>query len=149
MTDMTRFNIVARSRRAAIAALLTISVGSVACASTSNAPIANARRDPAQWTAVSCTSCVQAGVEVSVRNSINSKGKTGRHMATQIRNLNPHAVVLMLEVVPEQPRPADAALISEKWRIMLHPAGGPNDSSIVLLQAHELQDVAVHNVEKF
>jgi hypothetical protein len=146
---MIRLSILARSRRVAMTALLTVSAASVACASTSKARTMSPPRDSKQWTAVTCVSCVKAGVAVSVRNSIDANGKTGRHMAAQIRNLNPHAVVLVLEIVPEQPRPLDAALLSEKFRVMLHPAGGGQDSSIVMLHARDLQDVAVHDVEKF
>jgi hypothetical protein len=70
-------------------------------------------------------------------------------MAAMIRNLNPHSVALVLEIVPEQPRPMDAALLSQKWQVMLHAAGGTQDSSIVMLSARDVQGVAVHDVEKF
>jgi hypothetical protein len=146
---MIRFNILARSRRLAIAALLSVSFASVACASTWTSRGTMAPRDPKQWTTVNCVSCAQAGVQVSVRNSFDAKGKTGRHMAALIRNLNPHPVALVLELVPEQPRPMDEALLSQRWQVMLHAAGGTQDSSIVMLRASNVQGVAVHDVERF
>jgi hypothetical protein len=145
---MIRLRILARSR-AALAALLSMSAASVACASTYTPLAVSAPRNPKQWTVLSCESCVQAGVQVSVRNSIDAKGNTGQHMAAQIRNLNPHAVVLVLQIVPEQSRPMDAALLSESFRVMLHPAGGSQDTSVVTVLARDLQAVAVHDVEKF
>jgi hypothetical protein len=86
---------------------------------------------------------------VSVRNSLDAKGTPGRHMAALIRNLNPHAVALVLEIVPEQPRPMDEALLSQKWQVMLHPAGDDRASSMVMLSARDVQGVAVHDVERF
>jgi hypothetical protein len=146
---MVRSSLRARTRRVAAAAFLTLMAAAAACASAQSARTAEPKRDPKQWTAVSCASCTQAGVEVSLRNSLDAAGKTGRHMAAQVRNLNPHAVVLVLEIVPEQPRPADEALTTEKWRVMLQPAGAGQDASTVLFHARDVQGVAVHDVEKF
>jgi hypothetical protein len=119
-----------------------------ACAGAPAMPSVAPTRDPEQWTAVSCGSCQQAGVQVALRNSLDAAGKPGRYMAAQVKNLNPHAVVLVLEIVPSQPRPADDALRTETWRLMLHPAGEGRDSSTVLLHARDVQGVAVHHVER-
>ncbi len=147
---MIRSSIHVLVRRTAAAAFLTVAVASAACASTPSSWTVDPKRDPKQWSAVTCTTCTQAGVEVSVRNSINDTGKTGRHMAARVRNLNPHAVVLVLEIVPDQPRPMDEGLpLSERWRVMLHPAGEGQDSSTVFFHGRDVQSVAVHAVERF
>jgi hypothetical protein len=147
---MIRSNLTAISRRAALAALLVVSGASVACASTGATQGRTPPRDPKQWSAVSCATCTQTGVEVSVRNSIDDKGKAGRHMVARVRNLNAHAVVLVLEVVPDQLLPMDDTLpLSERWRVMLHPAGAAQDETTVLFHARDVANVTVHSVEKF
>ena len=143
------FDVRTRTRRLVMAALLTFSVASVACANAWSPRAKTTPRDPQQWTTVSCASCARHGVEVSVRNSLDAKGTTGRHMAARIRNLNPHAVALVLEIVPEQPRTMDESLMSQKWQVMLHPAGDDGASSMVMLNARDVQGVAVHDVERF
>jgi hypothetical protein len=96
-----------------------------------------------------CATCAPARVAVEARRSISASGRAGSHLFARVRNLNPHAIALIVSFLPQYNAPSEGDVPAENWPLQLAPAGGEQAERVIMLRRPWAVEAAVHNVERY
>jgi hypothetical protein len=101
-----------------------------------------------EWAVLACETCEPAKIEVSIRHSVDERGRPGKHAYARVRNNNPHPVALVVKFAPKQYPVHDEAPPLEQWKVTVGGAGTSDRDSVLTLQLNEIVEASVHSVER-
>ena len=123
--------------------------GSAGVAPLLNADALAPATAPGEWRAMPCATCERTRIAVETRRSLGADGRAGQHTFARVRNLNAHAVALVVAFEPDHLADGDGFVPAEYWPLQLAPADSARAETVLMLRRPRPVRAAVHDVERF